>query len=71
MILEIDMRKAITDETNSFIDRNFDNQKAVIANARDFHAMNDNRTVESAQYQQGFIGSGNVSIVAVIDGETM
>jgi|TARA_R110002096_G_scaffold45751_1_gene122583 hypothetical protein len=33
--------------------------------------MNDNRTVESAQYQQGFIGSGNVSIVAVINGETM
>ena len=46
MILEINMRKAITDETNSFIDRNFDNQKAVIANARDFHAMNDNRTVK-------------------------
>tara|TARA_R110000824_G_scaffold276004_1_gene464557 strand:- start:46 stop:231 length:186 start_codon:yes stop_codon:yes gene_type:complete len=32
--------------------------------------MDDNRTVESAQYQQGFIGSGNVNIIAVIDGET-
>lgn len=33
--------------------------------------MEDTRTVNSAQYQQGFIGSGNVNIVAVIDGETL
>jgi len=33
--------------------------------------MEDNRTVTSAKYQQGFIGSGNVSIVAVIDGKTV
>tara|TARA_X000001388_G_C2156037_1_gene94320 strand:+ start:405 stop:590 length:186 start_codon:yes stop_codon:yes gene_type:complete len=33
--------------------------------------MEDNRTVTSAKYQQGFIGSGNVNIVAVIDGKTV
>tara|TARA_R110001592_G_scaffold169396_1_gene405913 strand:+ start:1234 stop:1419 length:186 start_codon:yes stop_codon:yes gene_type:complete len=33
--------------------------------------MEDKRTVTSAQYQQGFIGSGNVNIVAVIDGQTL
>ena len=33
--------------------------------------MEDNRKVTSAKYQQGFIGSGNVNIVAVIDGKTV
>ena len=33
--------------------------------------MEDTRTVTSAKYQQGFIGSGNVNIVAVIDGKTI
>tara|TARA_Y100000114_G_C11531686_1_gene218301 strand:- start:197 stop:382 length:186 start_codon:yes stop_codon:yes gene_type:complete len=33
--------------------------------------MEDNRTVTSAKYQKGFIGSGNVNIVAVIDGKTI
>ena len=33
--------------------------------------MEDTRTVTSAKYQQGFIGSGNVNIVAVIDGKTV
>ena len=33
--------------------------------------MEDNRTVTSAKYQQGFIGSGNVNIVAVIEGKTV
>ena len=33
--------------------------------------MEDNRTVTSAKYQQGFIGSGNVNIVDVIDGKTV
>ena len=32
--------------------------------------MEDNRIVTSAKYQQGFIGSGNVNIVAVIKGQT-
>ena len=33
--------------------------------------MEDNRIVTSAKYQQGFIGSGNVNIVAVIEGKTV
>ena len=33
--------------------------------------MNDNRTVESAQYQKDFITETNASIVAVIDGLTL
>ena len=33
--------------------------------------MEDTRTVTSAKYQQGFVGSGNVNIVAVIDGKTV
>ena len=33
--------------------------------------MEDKRTVASAKYQQGFIGSGNVNIIAVIDGQTL
>tara|TARA_R100001126_G_scaffold73674_1_gene43176 strand:+ start:424 stop:609 length:186 start_codon:yes stop_codon:yes gene_type:complete len=33
--------------------------------------MENKKTVTSAKYQQGFIGSGNVNIVAVIDGKTV
>tara|TARA_R100001126_G_scaffold97497_1_gene70873 strand:+ start:494 stop:679 length:186 start_codon:yes stop_codon:yes gene_type:complete len=33
--------------------------------------MEDNRIVTSAKYQQGFIGSENVNIVATIDGQTV
>ena len=33
--------------------------------------MNDNRTVESAQYQKDFITETNASIVAVINGEIL
>ena len=29
------------------------------------------KTVTAAKYQQGFIGSGNVNIVATIDGKTV
>ena len=31
----------------------------------------DYKIVTSAKYQQGFIGSGNVNIVATIDGQTV
>ena len=46
MIVGNNMGKAITDATYAFMKDNYDKTKAIIANARDFFEINNERSVK-------------------------